>query len=151
MLKGKKMGWIHHLYAADSLSCKQNMCITHRHIQDEVTYPGHGQRHVEVLASLKPKAPGSRSVECYTVYIHGLKRKQTQKRDYSFIPSCSNNITSDSELQAKLKPTFQTHICEQCLVCCWRLTVCELNPTTLWIGRYVEQFYSTILNHILCE
>lgn len=56
------------------------MSITHRYIQDEVTYPGHGQGHVEVLASLKPKAPGSRSVECYRIYIHGLKRKQTEER-----------------------------------------------------------------------
>lgn len=65
----------------------------------EVTYPGHGQGHVEVLASLKPKTPGSRSVERYTIYIHGLKRKQTQKKDYSH----SNNITCDSELLTRLK------------------------------------------------
>lgn len=65
----------------------------------EATYPGHGQRHVEVLASLKPKTPGSRSVERYTIYIHGLKRKQTQKKDYSH----SNNIISDSELLTRLK------------------------------------------------
>lgn len=68
----------------------------------EVTYPGHGQGHVEVLASLKPKTPGSRSVERYTIYIHGLKRKQTQKKDYSHI----NIIISYSELLAKLKPNM---------------------------------------------
>lgn len=53
--------------------------------------------------SRKPQGAGPLSV---TQYIFMAWRENKQKRDYGFIPSCSNNITSDSKLLTRLKPNI---------------------------------------------
>lgn len=45
-----------------------------------LSYPWHGERHVEVLATLQPEAPRRRAAEGYRVRIHTLEERKKKKR-----------------------------------------------------------------------